>query len=32
MLEYYSKMEAELTSGLGSVKRQRDSLSGIESV
>jgi len=32
MLEYYSKMEASLTSGLESVKRQRDSLSGIESV
>ena len=32
MLEYYSKMEAALTSGLESVKRQKDSLSGIESV
>ena len=32
MLEYYSKMEQSLTSGLESVKRQKDSLSGIESV
>lgn len=32
MLEYYSKLEISLTSGLESVKRTSDTLSGIESV
>lgn len=32
MLEYYSKLEVSLTSGLESVKRTSDALSGIESV
>ncbi len=32
MLEYYAKLEVSLTSGLESVKRNSDTLSGIESV
>ena len=32
MLEYYSKLEAMLTSGLDSIRRKPDSLMGIESV
>lgn len=32
MLEYYQKLETSLTSGLESVKRIGDTLSGIESV
>lgn len=32
MLEYYSKLEARLTSGLESIRRKTDTLMGIESV
>ena len=32
MMQYYSSMEAKLTSGLESVRRRPDGLSGIESV
>ncbi|RTZ94576.1 MAG: hypothetical protein DSY41_03310 [Candidatus Poseidoniales archaeon] len=32
MMEYYGRMEAMLTSGLESVRRRPDGLSGIESV
>ena len=32
MLEYYSKLEAMLTSGLESIRRKSDTLMGIESV
>jgi hypothetical protein len=32
MLEYYSKLEGELTSGLKSIRSTSDSLMGIESV
>ncbi len=32
MLEYYSKMEARLTSGISNIKRGRDSSRGIESM
>jgi len=32
MLEYYSKLESRLTSGLESIRRKNDTLMGIESV
>jgi hypothetical protein len=32
MMEYYGRMEAMLTSGLESVRRRPDTLSGIEAV
>ena len=32
MIEYYSKLEAKLTSGLESIRRKSDTLMGIESV
>jgi len=32
MLEYYSKMEAKLTSGISNIKRSRDTSRGIESI
>ena len=32
MLEYYTKMEARLTSGISNIKRDRDSSRGMESM